>query len=73
MESKVCSACKTDREKHGKAPRPLHMLPQEILRGMKDGKAMFKRRKIPIYICEFCDGDVLEKALQASEKRTSKK
>lgn len=72
-EDKICSACKLDREKHGKSPRALHTLPGEVLRGVKDGKATFKNRKLPIYICGHCDGDVLEKALQASQKRTSKK
>lgn len=59
-----CKGCKAERDKAGKTPRSLVRLPIEVTQD----KA-FKRKGLAVQICEYCDGDVLEEALKAHDKR----
>ncbi len=61
-----CKCCKEDREKAGKQPRTLIRLPLEITQDKT-----FKRKGLPIRVCEFCDGDALEEAMKAHQTRAS--
>lgn len=60
-----CSSCKNARTEKGKTPRKLTRLPIEVTQD----KA-FKRKGLPVQLCEFCDGDALERAISTQEKRS---
>jgi hypothetical protein len=61
-----CTGCKKVREKENKSARDLTRLPTEVTQ-CKD----FTRKGLPVQLCEYCDGDALEEALKAHQKRTS--
>lgn len=60
-----CSSCKNSRTEKGHSPRKLTRLPIEVTQD----KA-FKRKGLPVQLCEFCDGDALERAISTQEKRS---
>jgi hypothetical protein len=59
----VCNSCKKEREKAGEPPRTLIRLPIEVTQSK-----MFKRKGMPIRLCEHCDGDALLAAQEKHEK-----
>lgn len=62
-----CTGCKTEREKESKSPRQLTRLPTEVTQDKH-----FKRKGLPVQLCDHCDGDALEEALKAHQQRTSR-
>lgn len=62
----VCSSCKKEREDVGKPPRKLTRLPLEVTQDK-----LFKRKGMPIRLCEYCDGDALEDALRQHHLRVA--
>lgn len=64
----VCNCCKKDREKEGRAPRPLKRLPIDIVQGPE-----FSQKGKPIRVCQHCDGELYEDALRAHKKRQERK
>lgn len=62
-----CNGCKKDREKAARSARALTRLPSEVT---QDG--IFQRKGLPVQLCEHCDGDALEEALKAHQRRIAK-
>jgi len=60
-----CKCCQAQQRGLGKSPRQLVRLPLEVV------KASMFMRKSPIEICPYCDGEVLDKAMEAHERRKS--
>lgn len=60
-----CKCCQAQQRGLGKSPRQLIRLPLEVVRA-----PMFLR-KSPIEVCSHCDGDALDKAMEAHERRKS--
>lgn len=59
-----CTGCKKERERVGKGPRKLATLPKAIVESNE-----FKNQKLPINLCEYCDGSALESAMHAHDER----
>lgn len=63
-----CGTCKDKRVEEGRPPRQLKRLPIEVTHS-KD----FKRKGLAVQLCEFCDGEALERSVATHAKRTEKK
>lgn len=55
-----CLSCWTDRVSQGKSPRPLFRLPRET-----------ENKDIPVWVCKYCDGDVLDNARKFADESDS--
>lgn len=60
-----CSCCREIQRKAGSPPRELTQLPQELVSAPPK---VFSKEDMPVFLCEFCDGDALEKAERAIHK-----
>jgi hypothetical protein len=67
-EDRICHSCKSLRVKQVRPPRELIKLPIEVTQD-----SIFNNRGIPIFLCEFCDAQELQAALEAHEKRIDNK
>lgn len=63
----LCQCCLKSRDKEGRSGRSLHRLPVEVTQW-----SQFKRKGLPVMLCEFCDGDALHLALTTHDKRVKK-
>ena len=62
----VCGCCKKDRESVGQLPRSLTRLPIEVTQDK-----LFKRKGMPVRLCDYCDGDALTAAIATHHARTT--
>lgn len=62
-----CQGCKQERKDSKKRGRQLIRLPSEVT---QDGT--FTRKGLPVMLCKWCDGDTLDEAMKAHDKRVSK-
>lgn len=60
----TCSACRKDREKEGRSGRVLRRLPLIVTQGK-----LFRRKGLPVRLCDYCDGDAFEAAMATNQRR----
>jgi hypothetical protein len=63
-----CKGCKKARQRENRSPRKLVKLPIEVTQHIR-----FRAKSRPLYLCEFCDGPALERAMTLHKSRMQSK
>lgn len=64
----ICRGCSSIRKSEARPPRDLIRMPIEIT-----SNKIFQNKGIPLFLCEFCDAQEMELALEAHRKRIDNK